>query len=269
LPSVRAGMARVLGRTPTDAEAYLGHHFGPERAARTLSMDPSIPTNDIFTPYEMSINPHFGRAGTIGRLNGSVLGDIGRRMTRFGGSAGAVPMEPADFSQYGEPIEEAGKVTPEAQNYARNSKWAKPGPYRTDLGDQEGAFRQWVKDNKVPFDPTEQGPTDYDMRGFWKAAQQGDPRAQTAPNPNDGKIHYDDYWKTPYHQSFSNDSQWAQPNAPHWNDKDQLINSEDNSVVFDERAPKTPQIQSPPIQPAIPGGQSGGSDFSQYGEPVE
>jgi hypothetical protein len=120
--------------------------------------------------------------------------------------------------------------------FERNKPWSKPGNYRTDLGDQEPAFQQWVRDNKVPFDVHRTGPDDYDMRGFWQGAQTGDPRANTSPNPNDGQIHYDDKWKTPYHKSFSSESQWAQPNAPAWNEKDQLIDPSTGSVVYDERA---------------------------------
>ena len=72
---------------------------------------------------------------------------------------------------------------------------------------EEPAFRKWVKDNKVPFDPDAKGPQDYDMRGFWKALQAGDEKAKSGIDPNDGKLHYPDYWKTPYHETFSAESQ--------------------------------------------------------------
>jgi YD repeat-containing protein len=118
----------------------------------------------------------------------------------------------------------------------RNVQWVKPGaPYNTNLGDREPAFRQWVKDNKVPFDPDAKGPQDYDMRGFWKALQAGDEKAKSGIDPNDGKLHYPDYWKTPYHETFSNESQWATPDAPKWNDKDQLVDKT-GKVIFDDRA---------------------------------
>jgi hypothetical protein len=110
-------------------------------------------------------------------------------------------------------------------------------PYNTDLGDQEPAFRQWVKDNNVPFDPDAASPQDYDMRGFYQGLQSGDPHASSAVDPNDNRMHYSDYWKTPLHQTFSNESKWATPDAPHWNDKDQLI-APDGSVVYDDRSPK-------------------------------
>jgi hypothetical protein len=249
----KAEMARVLGRQPTDAEAYLGHHYGATRAARTLNMAPDTPVAQVFTPDEMAQNPHFGKAGTIGNLNSSIMSDIETRRAKFGGegldfsqAVGAPPAEPMDFSGKATPVADKEDQPDYQANLAKNKKWAKPGNYRTDLGDQEPAFQKWVADNKVPFDVNKTGPDDYDMRGFWQGAQRGDPRASTAPNPNDGQIHYDDKWKTPYHKSFSSESQWAQPNAPTWNDKDQLVDPSNGSVVFDEKAPV-----APPAAPAL------------------
>ena len=113
--------------------------------------------------------------------------------------------------------------------------YAKPGNYATQLNPQEEQeFKQWVQQNKVPFDPSEPV-SDYDMRGFYKALKSGDERAATAENQNDGQTHYPDYWKTPYHKSFSAESQWADPvKAPRWNSKDQLV-TPDGKVVYDER----------------------------------
>lgn len=134
--------------------------------------------------------------------------------------------------------------------FSRNKKYIRPGDssFTTDLGDKEGEFRKWVTANKVPFDLNSQSPQDYDMRGYWQAAttpgawqalqDQGkiDPTMQpgTKVDPNDGKPHYPDYWKTPYHETFSNESEYATPDAPRWNDKDQLV-APDGSVVFDDR----------------------------------
>ena len=130
-----------------------------------------------------------------------------------------------------------GLVSPSQYFYARNQAWVKPGDhnYTTDLGDAEPQFQQWVTQNKVPFDPKRTTPQDYDMRGFYQGLQNGDARAKSAIDPNDGKMHYPDYWKTPYHETFSAQSQWAAPNAPQWNDKDQLVGA-DGAVLFDDRA---------------------------------
>ncbi len=100
----------------------------------------------------------------------------------------------------------------------------------------EFQFRDWVQQNNVPFDPNA-SQSDYDMRGFWQAGRQGNPQASTAINPNDGLMHYPDYWKTPLHQSFSNESQWAPPGAPQWVNDSQLA-SPNGRVVYDEKAPK-------------------------------
>lgn len=87
--------------------------------------------------------------------------------------------------------------------------------YNTDIGGMEPAFRQWLKQNQVPFDPNARV-SDYDMRGFYAGLQNGNPHATQGVDPNDKRMHYSDYWKTPLHQTFSNESQWAGPNAPRW-----------------------------------------------------
>lgn len=101
-------MRGVLGRDPTDTEAYLGHHFGGTRGARTIGMDPNTPVSAVFSPYERSLNPHFDRAGTIGRLTSSINADIDHRYAKFGGTgAGA---EPLDFSGQVEPMDFTAQV---------------------------------------------------------------------------------------------------------------------------------------------------------------
>ena len=99
-------MAGVLGRDPTDTEAYLGHHFGGVRGARTLGMDPNTPVSAVFTPYERALNPHFDRAGTIGNLTSSINADIDRRYAKFGGTGA----EPLDFSGQVEPMDFTAQV---------------------------------------------------------------------------------------------------------------------------------------------------------------
>jgi len=129
--------------------------------------------------------------------------------------------------------------------FTRNKAWAKPAEsYLTSLPpEQEKSFQDWVKANGVPFDAA---PTaDYDMRGYWEALQAGDPRAKTATDANDQKLHYPDYWKTPYHKSFSNESRWATEDAPRWNDKDQLV-GKDGTVIFDDRAQAAKQGAAKP-----------------------
>ena len=101
------------------------------------------------------------------------------------------------------------------QNYKLNSQWAKPPPYQTQLSPaDELDFRQWVVKNKIPFDltwPSDQSKQDYDMRGYYQAMNAGDPSAQQSSNG-----HFPDTWKTPYHESFSNQSKYATDDAPRW-----------------------------------------------------
>jgi hypothetical protein len=108
--------------------------------------------------------------------------------------------------------------------YARNLAYARKLPsYQTQLTpQQESQFRQWLVQNKVPFEVFDPK-SSYDMRGFWLAMQRKDPRARSSINPADKRMHYPDYWKTPYHPTFSNESQWAMKGAPKWNKQDQLV----------------------------------------------
>jgi hypothetical protein len=122
------------------------------------------------------------------------------------------------------------------QIFSANSAYAKPSSsgYLTTLPPSDEAnFQAWLQKNSVPFDPSQTA--DYDMRGFWKGLISGDPHAETGVNQNDGRLHFSDYWKTPYHMSFSGESQFARPGAPTWNDQDQLV-LPNGQVVFDERA---------------------------------
>jgi 2'-5' RNA ligase superfamily len=109
------------------------------------------------------------------------------------------------------------QVTPSPYSLDARMSYAKPGPYVTKLSPQdEQQFQSWVKTNKIPLE--DDGPkTGYDLRGFWKAAQQGDPEAKTDLNPFDNRIHYSDKWKTPYStEGFSRQSIYAKPTAPQW-----------------------------------------------------
>lgn len=127
--------------------------------------------------------------------------------------------------------------------YQRNMQYAVSAPsYLTTLPPaDEAKFQAWVQQNRVPFDPSPQA--DYDMRGFYKGLMAGDSRATTGVNANDGKLHFGDYYKTPYHKSFSSESKWATAAAPTWNDKDQLV-LKNGAVVFDERQAMRDRIAS-------------------------
>ena len=72
------------------------------------------------------------------------------------------------------------------------------------------AYLQWVIRNNVPIS------NDYNMEGFYKAQQIGDPRVSAGINPNDNRMHFTDMFKLPNHHSFSSDSAYATPDAPEW-----------------------------------------------------
>lgn len=115
-----------------------------------------------------------------------------------------------------------------------DSSYTKPGSYTTKLDPvREGQFQQWVKTNKVPWkdDPK----ADYDMRGYFLDHVIGGKGQGTAVSKFDDKQHFPDTYKTPYHATFSEESKYALPGAPHW-EEDRLIDRHGN-VVADE----TPQ----------------------------
>lgn len=131
IKDVKGDMGRVLGREPTDAETYAGHHFGSVRAARMMKMDPNTPVDEVFTPNEMAQNPHFARAGTVGNLNASVTSDITRRQAKFGGA------EAPDLAEFGTPVDGISgnnntiknpSKTPEAPDLSQYGTVASQGP---------------------------------------------------------------------------------------------------------------------------------------------
>lgn len=130
-----------------------------------------------------------------------------------------------------------------AEMLAKNAQYTKPGASGFDtqlpLLD-EMQYRNWVQQNNVPTQPNAQGTQDYDMRGFYRGLQQGDPRAQSAVDPNDSRLHFPDKWKTPGHETFSNESQWATPMAPQWTPDDKLV-APSGRIVFDDKRAQQPK----------------------------
>lgn len=132
------------------------------------------------------------------------------------------------------------QINPESYRKPDGFKYAKPGPYISSLSPEEAPkFQEWVKQNNVPYVPSTRA--DYDMPGFWKALQAGDERAKSSINQSDNRIHYPDTWKTPYHKTFSRESQYATPNAPYW--KENQLVDETGRVLADETPKELPFIQ--------------------------
>jgi hypothetical protein len=126
---------------------------------------------------------------------------------------------------------------------------AQRSSYTTQLSPaDETSFQKWTKDNQVPWQ--DEPRADYDMRGFYKGLVSGDPRAKQDLSQFDGKMHFPDTWKTPYHKTFSNESIYAPPDAPHWVG-DRLIDKT-GKVIADETPPSTAP-QGPPA-PFVPQG---------------
>lgn len=140
-------------------------------------------------------------------------------------------------------------------NYQRNSQYARPGPYTTQLSPQnEAGFQNWVKGNNINYDqswPPDQSMQDYDMRGYYQAMQNGDPVAVQA-----GNNHFPDQWKTPYHPTFSNISNYATPNAPSW--QNNVLSDQNGNVIADERPQGANPLGSAGVQ-GLPGSPSGPS----------
>jgi hypothetical protein len=136
-----------------------------------------------------------------------------------------------------------------------NPRYAKPGPYITQLQPQDEAqFQSWVKSGNVPFNPSPM--SDYDMRGFFqdKSAMQ-EREARIAAG---GSRHFPDTYKTPYHATFSNESKYATPEAPHW-DGDRLLDKY-GKVIADETPAQIKNAQAiswnvlnPPMQDQFAG----------------
>jgi hypothetical protein len=98
--------------------------------------------------------------------------------------------------------------------------------YRTWLNpSQEREFQAWFTQLRAELgrdlDANDPG---YDMRGYWRATQLGAPGPRPDPSSG-GEIHFPDTFKTPQHPTMSNESIYAPPGAPHWNQSDQLVDS--------------------------------------------
>ena len=107
----------------------------------------------------------------------------------------------------------------------------------------EAEYQRWAPANNIPVYDSNQV-VDYDMRGFYKGLFEGDPRASRGFG-NDNQMHFSDYWKTPYHPSFSNESKFANEQAPRW-EKDSFIPGAFNLVDQQGtlRVEDKPQMQS-------------------------
>lgn len=86
--------------------------------------------------------------------------------------------------------------------------------YQTNLDPaQQMQFADWASKNNVPVDLSNK--SDYDMPGFFKSMQAGG-EASPSVSELDSQPHFTDKYKTPEHETFSNESKYAGPDASHW-----------------------------------------------------
>ena len=180
------------------------------------------------------------------------------------------PLPPGYYDADAQPTQAAKPPLPPGyydadadQSQQDRPKWAefaKPGPYKTELPPQdEQKFQSWVKQNKIPFE-NDTETSDYDMRGFWKAQQAGDPEAKRAAN-----LHFPDTYKTPYHETFSNESKYALPSAGHWEGDtfvppssaaavDELTRQTNREAAAAGVGPKATKPELPKVEGGLAGG---------------
>lgn len=102
------------------------------------------------------------------------------------------------------------------------------GPYDTKLSpSEEQSFQQWKAVNA----PKDSG-VDYDLRGAYKAG--------VSPSASNG--HWPDTYKKPNHPTFSNQSIYATPDAPHW--MGNKLFSVDGKLIANENTPAP--VSAPP-----------------------
>lgn len=132
------------------------------------------------------------------------------------------------------------------------SPYAKPGPYFTTLAPaEEPQFQSWRDKNKsIPVVGNWQDtPTsDYDMRGYWKGTQG---KIDTSKIGSDNAVHLTDEYKTPYHRTFSNESRYANPDAPHW-EEDRLIDKTGKLLADETKKPAPKPYRAQPARKPAP-----------------
>jgi hypothetical protein len=113
------------------------------------------------------------------------------------------------------------------------------GPYDTKLSPpEETKFQSWKQKNA----PNDSG-ADYDLRGAYKAG--------LSPAASNG--HWSDLYKKPNHPTFSNESMYATPDAPHW-EGSRLIGKNGNLVADETPTTQVSAPNPPQYNPNLPGG---------------
>lgn len=232
-PESPAGPTNVL-TDPESGTPYVVDPTTKEKIPRAELATPS--EKEAFTPSDVTLSPE-----TVTRTPRATLIDPDpdrQYMVSEPRLAETPPVPGFVRGSQNAILNPAAGVTPHISPY-RDPDPDNPD-YKTPLStEEEKKFQSWVKKNNIPFDDSLS--SDYDMRGYWKAQQEGDPNAVRSSK----NLHFPDTYKTPFHKTFSNESQYSTSDAPHW-EGDRLIDK-DGQVVADE----TPQAK-PPMAPLPP-----------------
>lgn len=103
MADTKGRMAQILGREPTDGEAYLGHYWGAGRAAHMIANGGNVAPSDVFTPQELAANPNLAKNDTVAGDMSKITADISQREAKYGGSGVAQNAPSSDFSAFGQP----------------------------------------------------------------------------------------------------------------------------------------------------------------------
>jgi hypothetical protein len=184
--------------------------------------------------YQFATNPRLGKLLSYAAKNGVSAKYAAPLISAalFGELNSSKQTEPQTSTE-GEKQQQ--QKTPQRESMPTLREDAKPGPYITKLTpEEETKFQKWVKQNDVPME-NDTATSDYDMRGYFKDNILGGKGQGTKVSEFDNRPHFPDTYKTPYHKTFSNESRYALPSAPHW-DGDKLIDK--NGKVIADETPK-------------------------------
>lgn len=248
------GLVTNSGSNPLDMMRQFGMQDDPSKGFRRGASQ-NMPSLWESAPFDMTKAGNAIGGGTPNAVSATELEQNEKKSDRYGTQRDPERQSntPKTFSLDSPPSDEQlansprtfTPPTPGQSGATVAPNQPTPGKYQTALRpDEESKFQQWVQSNKIPWQDT---PTaDYDMRGYWKAQQAGDPNAKQA-----GNQHFPDTYKTPYHQTFSNESIYATPDAPHWDGGKLIDNS--GKVLANEGSGSQPQGQQQRTFPT-PGG---------------
>lgn len=132
-------MASRLGRAPTPSELYLGHYWGPARAAGVVGGHyDGLTAKDVFTPRELAENPNLKPDASVTDLAGGITNDMNRRYAKFGGQGGAVAS--GDLTEFGAGDDDTkSEPAPAANKLALNSPTSTNSADFTSFGTSKSA----------------------------------------------------------------------------------------------------------------------------------